>query len=631
MELFNPSYINYLLYSLVSIALIYLTGHLLIGAFCTNTNKNVLLFQKLFSGYVFLISLFAILWTSGNSVFLFSLILLIIYCYERFYIKKESLTINLKKIKRIELPQIGILFLFTIIFFSLSYYVLFNNGVGNIWCDYPVYATFSHNIEYTHIEGPSVFIQTMITDKYHYADIWANVFFSFLFNENYLHIYLLIVITLFAVLIFQGGIAIAQAAGIENRFLLLVFGILLIIIQPFIPFFNKFYFAFIDLPKLGGLYLFFIASGLLFIQKKYFLSALVLYLLIAFYTPVAPGIIGGLFVVILIVNYKNKFKLINRYIIYAATGIIFYVIFYFFINTGTIGHNASDDHSLSWALLFIIKKSVIYIFSFLLSLVLLLIIGRIFNPQFDKTFKFKFSFFSLIVFVLAGLLSSAIIAGLYSMISIEGSQLLKVFALPVFSIIYYIFIIILTKRISLLPAKIFSVIILIGFILNSLYNNSAFYFGSGNYDWEKINTEFYCDIKSLISNDNREFAYIRKYPEYNESFDHLYRIMSFPPMHKIIHYNGFYSPYCFSVYDIPDNVPLKYDDRHLSLFYQFVENQKAINRFSSITESQIDFIRKYNIGYIIVEKDASLPDGLLNLIDNKYVDNMGNTLNIIKK
>jgi len=604
---------------------------LLIGAFCTNMNKNILLFQKLFSGYVFLISFFAILWTSGNSVFLFSLILLIIYCYEHFYIRKESFKIKLQKIKIIEFPQIGILFLFTIIFFSLSYYVFFNNGVGNIWCDYPVYATISHNIEHTHIEGPSVFIQTIITDKYHYADIWTNVFFSFLFNENYLHIYLLVVITLFAVLIFQGGIAIAQVVGIENRFLILVFGILLIIIHPFIPFFNKFYWAFIDLPKLGGLYIFFIASGLLFIQKKYFLSALVLYFLIAFYTPVAPGIIGGLFAVILIVNYKNKFKLINRYILYAVTAIIFYVIFYFLLNKGTIASGNPSDHSLSWALFFIIKKSVIYIISFLLSLILLLIIGSIFKPHLDKTFKFNISFLSLIVFVLAGLLSSAIMAGLYSMISIEGSQLLKVFVFPVFSIIYYIFIIILTKQIPLLPAKVFSAIILMGFILISLYNNSASYLGGGNYDWEQINTESYYNIKNLIRNDNNEFAYIRKYPEKNDSFRHLYRIFIFPPMHKIIHFKGFYNPYCISVYDIPDNVPWEYDDRHLSPFYQFVENQKVNNNFSSIIESQIDFIRKYNIGYIIVEKNASISPSLLDITDKELIDNRGNKFYVLKK
>lgn len=629
MELFNPSYINYLLYSLLSIALIYLTGHLIIGTVYTNTNKNVLLFLKLFVGYVVTISLFAIIWTSGNTIFLFSLLLLLIMLYEKIWYQKKNISVNIKNLGKAEIKQLLVLILFIVGFYSLTYYVFFNNGIGNIWCDYPVYANITRNITQTHIEGAFVLPELMTTEKYHFGDIWTNVIFSLFFRANYLYIYLLVVIPFFATIIFQGGLAIIEAIGIKNWFIYFTLGLLILFIKPMTIYVNSnIYFSFIDYPKLGVVYLFFIASIILFIEKRYLLGCLAMLALISFYTPAAPGVIGGLTATVLFLYYKREIKIRNRnrYVIYIILSIVFYVIFYYLVNEGTFSNSPQTDHSFAWVLWFVLKKSLAYILSFVLGILVLFGIYLVFRIRSDRLIDSKTQV--LFIGVMAGLFSSIFIGGLYSIISIEGSQIIKVYA-PVLSILYFFIVVKLSCQISIIKAKTLSLIILMVFILNSLYNNSAFYFGGGNDDWEKINPEHYEYLNELINHDNREFAYLRNYSNQRLSTNHLYRLYMFPPMHKIIHFSGVYRPFCLSVYDIPDAIPPEYDDRHLSLFYQYVQGQKERNNFISLSQSQIQFIKDYNIGYLIVERNALLSLELINLTDKKIVDSLGNTFYVL--
>jgi hypothetical protein len=510
--------------------------------------------------------------------------------------------------------------------------VFFSNGQGNVWCDYPVYANFSYNIEQTHIEGAYLFTESITTDKYHYSDIWPSVIFTILFDANNLYVYLLLVIPLFATLIFQGGRAILEAIGLKNPFLNSALGLLLLFIKPITIFFNSnLYFAFFDYPKLGGVFLFFLAAGLLYFQKKQFLSGLVLLGLISFYSPVAPGVICGLIAAAIVCNYKKGAVLFIRQITYILLAIIFYVAFYYIFNKGSFSHNSTTDYTVGWVLWFFAKKAFLYSISFSLSILLLLGLSKIINYQFRESINNKRFLLVPVVFVLIGTLTSIIAGGLYSLISIEGSQLLKSFAAPMFSVLYFFIIGWFLSKTSVKRAKIISLVLLCGLVFNAFNNNSMYYFGNNNSDWEGVDTESYVKIKKLTSADNRQFAYLRNYPKENDFFGHFYRIISFPPMHKIVHFNGFYMPHCLSVFDIPDNIPIKYDDRHLSLFFQYVKNQKRNHHFYSLTQSQIDFIREHNIGYLIVEKEASIPSDLLRLTEEKLTDNVGNTFYVLKK
>jgi len=58
------------------------------------------------------------------------------------------------------------------------------------------------------------------------------------------------------------------------------------------------------------------------------------------------------------------------------------------------------------------------------------------------------------------------------------------------------------------------------------------------------------------------------------------------------------------------------------LFYRFVENQKALDRFISIEQCQLEFIKKHNVGYLIASKRAKIAPSIQKLIYKKIIDNL---------
>ena len=55
-------------------------------------------------------------------------------------------------------------------------------------------------------------------------------------------------------------------------------------------------------------------------------------------------------------------------------------------------------------------------------------------------------------------------------------------------------------------------------------------------------------------------------------------------------------------------------------FYKFVNNQLLNNKFESISNSQYDFIIKYNINYLILSPLAILPANISALVKKIYFD-----------
>lgn len=57
-----------------------------------------------------------------------------------------------------------------------------------------------------------------------------------------------------------------------------------------------------------------------------------------------------------------------------------------------------------------------------------------------------------------------------------------------------------------------------------------------------------------------------------------------------------------------------------SVFYQFVEDQKKNNQFTSIDQSQLDFIDQFHINYLITDKDTKLSPLLQKRIKTEITD-----------
>jgi len=58
----------------------------------------------------------------------------------------------------------------------------------------------------------------------------------------------------------------------------------------------------------------------------------------------------------------------------------------------------------------------------------------------------------------------------------------------------------------------------------------------------------------------------------------------------------------------------------LGIFYQFVQQQKKENQFLSVEQSQIDFINKYKISYIIASPEAEVPGLLQEKVKREITD-----------
>ena len=77
-----------------------------------------------------------------------------------------------------------------------------------------------------------------------------------------------------------------------------------------------------------------------------------------------------------------------------------------------------------------------------------------------------------------------------------------------------------------------------------------------------------------------------------------------------------------SDFDIPKLELGDEQDRASNLFYRFVKDQKAKNKFISIGQSQVEFINKYNLDFIIISKNGLLRPELKNFIADSFSDNI---------
>ena len=53
----------------------------------------------------------------------------------------------------------------------------------------------------------------------------------------------------------------------------------------------------------------------------------------------------------------------------------------------------------------------------------------------------------------------------------------------------------------------------------------------------------------------------------------------------------------------------------MGAFYRFVENQKLNHSFQTIEHSQLDFIKKYNIKYIVATNRVNIPEMISSITD----------------
>ena len=72
-------------------------------------------------------------------------------------------------------------------------------------------------------------------------------------------------------------------------------------------------------------------------------------------------------------------------------------------------------------------------------------------------------------------------------------------------------------------------------------------------------------------------------------------------------------------------------DRASNLFYRFVEAQKTTKTFVSIGQSQVEFIQKYDLDFIILSKNGTLREEVASMVKEEIIDEVsGERFLIIK-
>lgn len=85
----------------------------------------------------------------------------------------------------------------------------------------------------------------------------------------------------------------------------------------------------------------------------------------------------------------------------------------------------------------------------------------------------------------------------------------------------------------------------------------------------------------------------------------------------------YFNTICISPHEIPNWASIYVDSGiKSSLFYRYVEKQKALGVFVSLTKSRIDFIKKHQIRYMIVSKNVHLPIEFVKMTNKEIVDSL---------
>ena len=78
----------------------------------------------------------------------------------------------------------------------------------------------------------------------------------------------------------------------------------------------------------------------------------------------------------------------------------------------------------------------------------------------------------------------------------------------------------------------------------------------------------------------------------------------FLPDTRIAHFSNYYVPLCLSCHDLPKNIDMRYVNPENFAFCRFVDEQKKSKTFVDLTKSANDFLKKHQIKYVIIEKNA---------------------------
>lgn len=601
---FVPNIFFYLLILTTAFIATYGLGKILCSFIPTLQTSNIIerTFNYLITGFVSVVSIFAIIITRGDSVFLLALFIIALYfLYRKKSEHKNKLTFT--KNELITLVSVYALFLSLFVF---SYYLFFVRGGGNLFEDFMFYANASKVLSASHIESTSLFVKQVSPNMYHYGELWFNSLWANLFAANHLHVLVLVTNSYLCSLIILAAISLVQHYLKSKLIIAILLAIILLIFNPIITFTVSYQLPIATHPKFFVIAIFTLFTVLQFVKGEKFLSFCILLLLILFNSLLTPGILSGLFFFAIIHKIRkngltfNSF--VNKYTIFPIFILMFFVVFY-----GLRGY-LSDNHIEAKP----IRGDVIYTLKAVargLFYTVVRVIPAVLALWFLQRRKKQNTtiYFDMIITATIGGIFSAIAGGIFSNYHIDGQQISTNYNGVVIGIVIFTCLLFLLSKTDIRIVWIVSITLL---IINSFVLSTDIYVKSNT---TKPEIEFYKQLQNQFKqNHPTNFGYIRNY-ELEQNINSPYsRIRMILPLKKLalILPDGYYVPYCLSVFEIPENTVPKFDERKDAYLWKFVDNEKLSGEFKTTEIAITDFIKEKKINYIVVEKQALTPNYL---------------------
>ena len=193
---------------IVSIVVLYFVGTIITSPFVDESKDSFYdTFVKLIVGFLTVTTVYAIVKTGGNTVQLGLLLL------GAFYIVRKVLKKDIRRpIFKISLAGISTacaVGLFFFIYYGCFYY---NNPVNNIFhADHYVYAFNSYNNQLYGIEAAGIYLDGMPrATPYHYIEGWLCAFIANIFHLNYLETFSICIQCIFSSIVIMGLISYAR-------------------------------------------------------------------------------------------------------------------------------------------------------------------------------------------------------------------------------------------------------------------------------------------------------------------------------------------------------------------------------------------------------------------------------------
>lgn len=637
MQLFNPDFALYFLFLFIITFILFATGGIISRFLYSSKSIHFRVFLNLLIGYLFWITLTALYFTKGNSIFILLPVLFLLW-----------IGITGQKPIRYAYPFKTLLKdgkeLLKEMWFSLFIFILFAIGHilknGYIEHDYLFFSNVAFSMKQSGLEGINFgMFPTYLTHPYHYSDLWTTSLITEIFKTNYYHTTIFISIPFLLFIVYSGAIALIKEIGIrffkhKKLKYTYVYACMIIIIcgldYPFIREYLAGTIGLIQIPKTSIIYAIYILALIFLIRNQLKHAFFVILLLTLLYSQTVFFVLPATGILIFITwwkNYKEGIKYFLYYLAVVGATVGFYYFNSKMSTEASIVSFRTDKiiEGLSTFPIQLIKKTLRFSFIYLPFFILFLLSFK--EENFNSILiRLKNSKIFLIsaIFLVSGYLFSLVFSRALFIVNQDYAQVLYNGLLPLLAIFGFISLIFTAydistvKNIKHLPLKIIMILIVISGLMLQ-HNRDPRYWG--HLKKMEVDQIFYTKLAETLK-DNDKIGTYQDFepPEGHSWFKYNYQLN--PVLYRIANFNnnGVYFPECINVNEMDTT-----KSEHRKYYYnkspyiRFFDSIKKIETETTPGKAQYLFLKKHKFNYVIFPDNHSVPQELRPLIIDSIV------------